>query len=121
MVLLSKENSKVNKISSFDQAIATQFHKELDVIEKYGRGPGSGSILNVSKLEQKFLAYAESYGLDRNILNTKFVGTQGKVKIVGWDTKQKKNKVILEDENGENYKCPVSYVKMYHEQYKNFK
>ena len=51
------------------------------------------------------------YGMPRELLNKTFVSLQQKYKILGWNNRKRKNKVILEDMTGETFVASVDLVK----------
>lgn len=126
-------------ITKFDfKSLATKrFQCELEgaikeVCEKFGLSYAPGSVtysdtsyktrLQITTTETEegkpfnagaaeFEKHCVWHGIPRDWLNKTFTVRHKKYKIVGWNNRKRKNKVILEDMTGETFIAPVVFVK----------
>ena len=122
----------------FDSLQTKRFHAELDgtlktLAEKYGLKYNPAGVRYTdnyfrTKLEftvettesgeeyspqvEEWNRYCVSYGLPRTWLGQKFKAPSGKeLEIVGFKNRNRKDKVLLEDAEGQGFKASVTLVK----------
>jgi hypothetical protein len=122
------------KISKIDRDVCRVVSAEMKlaieaVATKYGLAlvvrPGSfNSNSFTSKIEfntvseegianqaiSDFEIYAEMYGIKSDMLGKTFKSGNKTMKIVGLNTRNHKNPIELEDNQGKKYKAPANYV-----------
>ncbi len=128
------------KITRFDANSAASFHSEFDsrlraLAAEFGLKyvPGNGKYAPATfKLKGSFVVtetltgekfdleateyrlHCLAYGMKIEWLSQSFTSQNGiKLTVKGWDTRQRKNKVILADAGGKQYKASPEYVKLY--------
>lgn len=119
------DSKKVDLISAEVEAALAKIAKKHNVEFKRGNIRYSDSHMKFTglqfveateggldpKLKRNFEFYAPMEGIKETALNVWFKGDRGDMKLVGYNTRARKNPYMLEDKSGAKYKAPLRFVK----------